>query len=395
MSGPAPDERESVARLRLARTDHVGPATFRRLMQRYGSATTALDALPELAARGGMRRGVRIADQGRIEAEIEAGIALGARLLHLDTPGYPAILAEIDSAPATLWALGDPALLQPKAVAMVGGRNASALGMRFAADVAAALAREGLLVVSGLARGIDGAAHAGALAGRDGPGATAAVLAGGVDVVYPRENAGLYAEIAERGVVLAELAVGHAPMARDFPRRNRIISGLALGVLVIEGRERSGSLITAEAALDQGREAMAAPGHPLDPRASGCNRLIREGAALIRSVEDVIEALGPSLAGGYPKTRSATEDRQGRLLEADSLAGPAAGSTGDGAPDDALRERLLALAGPSATPLDDLIRAAEASPGAVAAALLELELAGRIIREPGGGVALGMPPEED
>ncbi len=385
VTGAAIDERESIARLQLARTDQVGPATFRRLMARYKNASSALEALPDLAARGGLRRAFRIADRARVLEEMEAGAALGAAVLHLGTSNYPTLLGDIETAPAVVWALGDPARLQPKAMAIVGGRNASALGMRFAAEIGAALAAEGLLVVSGLARGIDGAAHGGALAGRDGDGATAAVVAGGVDVIYPKENSGLYAEISERGVVLSEAPIGHAPMARDFPRRNRIISGLSLGVLVIEGRVRSGSLITAEAALDQGREAMAAPGHPLDQRATGCNRLIRDGAALIRSAEDVLEALGPSLALGYPHRNRPDDPPQGRLLD---RAAPV------GEPDDDLRARLLELIGPSPAPLDDLIRLSGAGPGPVAAALLELELAGKVVREPGGGAALGLPHDD-
>lgn len=378
---------EALARLRLARSENVGPATFRRLVGAYGSAEAALTALPDLARRGGLGRAPRIASIDRIEAEIEAGQALGARLLHLGEAAYPPPLAEIDSAPPTLWVRGDAARLSAKSVAIVGTRNASALGLRFAAEMAGALAREGLVVVSGLARGVDGAAHSGALSGapdaaRPGSGATVAVVAGGVDIVYPPENRDLQAEIAERGALVSEMPIGHEPRARDFPRRNRIIAGLSLGVVVIEGRERSGSLITAEAALDQGREVMAAPGHPMDPRAAGCNRLIRDGAPLIRSAADVLETLGPAIDAGYPIPRTGLRDR---LLDgARGADQPALEKVIDGG-DGRLRDRILALLGPSATPLDALVRAADAPAGAVSAALLELELAGRIAREPGGG----------
>jgi DNA processing protein len=342
--------------LRLTRSRRVGPATFIRLIREYGTAAAALDALPGIAAEAGVRDYAPASRAGAL-AEWQAATAAGARPLLLGAPDYPPLLATISDPPPLLWALGDPAVAARPAVALVGARNASALGCRMASRLAAELGEAGLVVVSGLARGIDAAAHRAALAT-----GTIAAQAGGVDVIYPPENAELAAAIPSTGLRLSEMPIGHAPKPQDFPRRNRLVSGLALGVVVVEGALRSGSLITARAALDQGREVMAVPGNPLDARAGGCNQLIRDGAILVRSAADVAEALAESL--GHP------------------LAVPPPPPTAEpraDAPDD----RLLALLGPVPVPEDALIREL-GDAAAVSAALLDLELAGLVQRHPGG-----------
>ncbi len=283
--------------LRLTRSRRVGPATFIRLLREFGSAAAALDALPGIAAEAGVRD-YAAAPRGEALAEWRAADAAGARPLLLGAPDYPPLLATIADPPPLVWALGEPALAARPAVALVGARNASALGGRMASRLAAELGGMGFVVVSGLARGIDAAAHRAALTT-----GTIASQAGGLDVVYPPENAGLAAEIAAQGLRLSEMPMGHAPRAQDFPRRNRIVSGLALGVVVVEGALRSGSLITARNALDQGREVMAVPGNPMDARAGGCNALIRDGATLVRSAADVAEALAESLGEAAPRLR--------------------------------------------------------------------------------------------
>lgn len=363
--------------LRLARSENIGAATFRSLIARYGAPGKALEAVPHLAARGGLRRRIRLETEERAEAEIAAGEALGARLLTPRDPDYPELLAAIDPPPPALWALG-PAVggLDRQSLAMVGARNASSLGERFAAWFAEAAVSAGFTVVSGLARGVDAAAHRGALGAEAGRinSPTAAVLAGGIDHVYPAQNAALYAEIRERGALFSEAPIGLEPAARHFPRRNRLISGLALGVLVVEAAERSGSLITARLATEQGREVMATPGHPFDPRAAGANALLREGATLVRHIEDALEALGPQLRErAAPAQGSLFEETPGQAEE----------------PGDAVREALLARLSPSPASIDDLFRSAGVDAAAGTAALLELELAGLAEREPGGMVRRG------
>jgi DNA processing protein len=350
--------------LRLARSRRVGPATFIRLVREHGSAAAALDALPGLAAEAGVRD-YAAAPRAEVEAEWQAAAAAGARPLVLGAPDYPPLLATIPDPPPFLWALGAPELAARPAVGLVGARNASALGVRMASQLARELGEMGLVVVSGLARGIDAAAHRAALAS-----GTIAAQAGGVDAVYPPENAGLAAEIAATGLRLSEMQMGHAPRAQDFPRRNRIVSGLALGIVVVEGALRSGSLITARNALDQGREVMAVPGNPMDARAGGCNALIRDGATLVRSAADVAEALALSLSA---PSRPA----------APAPAAPAQ-------PRDGLAARLLELLGPTPVAEDVLIRDLGAAPAMVAAALLELELGGGVLRHPGGLVSLAV-----
>ena len=349
--------------LRLARTENVGPVTFRELVRRYGTAGEAIAALPALARRGG-RDGVRIPGAAEIEDELARGAALGARLLAACEADFPRALAAVDPPPPVLWVRGEAAALQRPAVAVVGARVASAAGQRFARGLAADLGRAGLLVASGLARGIDAAAHEGALAT-----GTAAVLAGGVDDVYPPEHRKLYERICEAGCVVSENEPGRAATARDFPRRNRIISGLSRAVVVVEAELRSGSLITARLAAEQGREVLAVPGSPLDPRAKGTNDLIRQGAAICEGAEDVLRALE-----GLAAMREPEPD-------------PFRPEDGASEADAALREQVAALLSPTPVSRDELVRATGATAAAVFAALVELALAGRAELLPGGMVA--------
>jgi DNA processing protein len=362
---------DDVARLRLIRSDNIGPVTYRQLLRRFGSASAALAALPDLIGRSGGTRsayGARIATAADAEAELAAVARFGGRFVFIGDADYPFLLARTETAPPALAILGDVALFDRPAVAMVGARNSSAAAVRFARELATALAEAELVVVSGLARGIDAAAHRGALAG-----GTIGVVAGGIDVVYPPENAELQAEIAAQGLVVAEAAFGTQPQARHFPRRNRIIAGLCAGTIVVEGALKSGSLITARIAADAGREVMAVPGSPLDPRTQGCNQLIREGATLIQSAADVIEALGT--VGG---------DLGGRLLAPDATwePGPVAVEA-----DDATREAIARLLSPVPVAIDELVRQSGCASATVAGALLDLELTGRIVRHAGGRVA--------
>lgn len=358
---------DAISRLRLIRTDSIGPVTYRQLVGRFGTAQAAIDALPDLARRGG--RTLAIPEAATAEAEIAAAAALGAALLFIGTPDYPALLAGTETAPPVLYARGDCGLLDRPAVAIVGARNASAAGVRFARSLAHELSERELVVVSGLARGIDAAAHQGALAG-----GTVAVVAGGVDIAYPPENAALMAEIAAKGLIIAEQVPGVEPQARHFPRRNRVIAGLAAGTLVVEGAPRSGSLITARLAAEMGREVMAIPGSPLDPRAQGCNLLIREGATLVQSAADVLEAL--SAFGTGPQA--------GLRFTAAEAPAPVALEAGE-----AERGALLALLSPTPVAVDELTRQAGLPAASVAAVLLDLELEGRLVRHAGGRVALG------
>jgi len=366
---------ERLAWLRLIRSENVGPIIFRQLLARYGKAEAALAALPELARRGGRRRPIRICPRTAAEEELARLDALGARLVALSEPDYPAALAAVEDAPPVIAMLGHPHLAKLPAVAVVGARNASTNGRRLAESISRDLAAAGHLVVSGLARGIDAAAHRGAL-----DKATAAVVAGGVDVVYPRENQELYDAIIAQGLIVAELPPGTRPKASHFPRRNRIISGMALGTLVVEAAPRSGSLITARFALEQGREVFAVPGSPLDPRARGCNGLIRQGAVLAESAEDIISALQPLL-------RSPLSERRGGTYEGDL---PAAVDDQDLA---AAREILMEMLGASPVTVDELIRQCQLSPATVTMALLELELAGSVERQPGNKVVLLLEPD--
>jgi len=357
--------------LRLIRSENVGPVTFRQLVARFGSAAASLDAIPELARRGGRRRPIKIAPRAEAEREIAALDEIGARLVALSEPAYPAPLAALDDAPPVIAVLGNPHLLDRPAVGIVGARNASLNGRKLAHGIAADLGAAGYVVVSGLARGIDSAAHAGAL-----ETGTVAVLAGGVDIVYPKENRDLYDQIAARGVLVSEQPPGTVPQARHFPRRNRLVSGTALGVLVVEAARRSGSLITARLAGEQGREVFAIPGSPLDPRHQGTNDLIRDGAVLTRDAQDVIDAL----AG---MTAPSLEEGRGAPPAPAAPAPPLDQSTVDAA-----RAMLLELLGPSPVTVDELVRECQLSPAVVSMALLELDLGGRLDRHPGSRVSL-------
>ncbi len=374
--------RLAVEHLRLARAERVGPVTYRRLLQRYGSPAAALDALPGLARAGGRRGAPTVPSIARAEREIAALERIGARILVLDQPDYPPLLALIEDAPPVMAVLGSLEALSTRTVAIVGGRNASANGRRVAEGLARELAQAGFSVVSGMARGVDAAAHRGALAA----GRTVAAIAGGLDHPYPSENAGLQAEIAASGAVIAEAPLGTAPQARHFPRRNRIIAGLALGVIVVEAAPRSGSLITARMAQEYGRELFAVPGSPLDPRCRGSNDLIRQGAQLTETLADVLDNLPDHpLREGLARAPLFARGPPPRLGE----PSPAPVESSE-APRDmpAVRSHVLDLLGPSPTLVDDLIRGCQFSPAAVMATLLELELAGRVETLPGNRVTL-------
>ncbi|MDV3458629.1 DNA-processing protein DprA [Sphingomonas sp. HF-S4] len=352
--------------LRLLRSAKIGPITWRQLVARFGTAEAALDALPMLAARGG-GRAPAIADIGMVRREIARVEKLGARYLFLGDADYPPLLAELESAPPALIVRGSIALAHRNCIAMVGARNASAAACRFARHLALGLADRGITIVSGLARGIDTAAHGGSLAG-----GTIGVIASGIDVAFPPENAELQERVAREGLLVAEQPPGTEPLARFFPSRNRIIAGLALGTVVVEAAPRSGSLITARIAAEAGREVMAVPGSPLDPRAQGCNLLIREGATLVQSVDDILEAVRP--------------------IDARAVRAPAGGFAGPPPQDasDAERRTLVELLGPVPVAIDELIRQSCFAPAVVQTVLLELELAGRLERHAGGRVSLGM-----
>jgi DNA processing protein len=355
---------EAFARIRLLRSPNIGPVSYRQLLARFGDATRALDALPDLAGRGGGR--YRAAPEARIDDEVGAVKHAGARYLFHDSPDYPGMLGQIESAPPILVVRGDAGLAQRPAVAIVGARNASAGAVKLSRSFAAGLAEAGFVVVSGLARGIDGAAHIGALSS----GTTIGVIASGIDVAYPPEHAELQARVAADGLLVAEQPPGTEPLARHFPSRNRIIAGLAAGTVVVEAAPKSGSLITARLAGEYGREVMAIPGSPLDSRSQGCNQLIRDGAVLVQSPGDVIELL--SAFDGSP--RSTFREAMPAYVPSEQLSEEPADVAG-----------LLTTA-PVA--VDELIRQSGKSTAAVQLALLELEIAGRLVRHAGGRVSL-------
>jgi DNA processing protein len=362
-------DKERLQWLRLARTENVGAATFALLISRFPNIAQALDAAPRLARRGGGKAlAVPSEDDARRENDALAG--LGGRFIASVEPEFPPGLAALDPPPPLIAVLGHAEMLRREAVAIVGARNASALGMKLARQIALDLGAANLLVASGMARGIDSAAHEGAM--KTG---TVAVVAGGVDVVYPPENQALYDQIRREGAILSEMALGAAPQARHFPRRNRLISGLSRGVVVIEAAEGSGSLITANYALEQGREVFAVPGSPLDPRARGANRLIRDGATLTESAQDVISTLAPILGRAFQEPAPAAPETlpaDPHDLEADA---------------DRVRMLVEERLGPAPVDVDELIRQCGAPAPAVLTALLELELAGRIERHPGNRVS--------
>ncbi|SMY06581.1 DNA-processing protein DprA [Flavimaricola marinus] len=351
--------------LRLLRSRRVGVSTFWRLLNEHGSAKAALAALPDVASAAGISN-YTPCPEGVIHAELKAARAAGARMICKGSADYPEHLGEIPDAPPILWAIGDTSLLARPLVAMVGARNASSLGTRMARRMAEDLGQAGFVVVSGLARGVDTAAHLAAL-----PHGTIAVMGGGVDVIYPAENAELADHIRARGLLLSEQPMGLQPQSRHFPARNRIISGLCQGVVVIEAAAKSGSLITARNALDQGRDVLAVPGHPFDARAAGCNMLLRDGATLVRSVEDVIEALGAPQTAALPRIEELPLPEPKR--PARSLRDTAA-----------LHRKILDRLGPSPVAEDQLVRDLKASSQDVTPALVDLELDGQIKRDPGG-----------
>ena len=355
--------RNIAARLRLIRTPSVGPVTYRQLVGRFGSAEAAIEALPMLARRGGGRVPVP-PSADMVEREIAAVERAGARYLFLGDDDYPAMLAAIDSAPPALIIRGDTAIARRPCVALVGARNASAAACRFARQLAAELSREGVTIVSGLARGIDTAAHVGSIA--DG---TVAVIASGIDIVFPPENSELQERVAHDGMLLAEQPPGTEPRARHFPYRNRIIAGLSIGTVVVEAVQKSGSLITARLAGEMGREVMAVPGSPIDPRTQGCNLLIREGATLVQSAADILEQIRP--------------------IDARSVRSPVDpfGGMADQEPDESDRAVVIALLGPVPVAVDELIRQAGLPPPIIHTVLLELELARRVERHAGGRVS--------
>ena len=357
--------------LRLIRSENVGPIIFQQLLTRYGSAGAALQALPDLARRGGRGRAMKLCSIDAAEDELAAAAAVGARPLASCEAAYPPRLAALPDPPPLIYILGDETRLASPAVAIVGARNASASAVRYTQRLARDLGQKGLVVASGLARGIDTAAHTGAL-----EGGTVAVLAGGVDVVYPAENQALYEAIRGQGAVISEMPPGTRPQARHFPRRNRLISGLALGVVVIEAAERSGSLITARFALEQGREVFAVPGSPMDPRCRGSNRLIRQGATLIQDADEVVEVIDPMV-----RQPAMWESTDGRAQAGNGFDPQEAGSDRD-------RQRLTSLLGPTAVEVDELIRLSELTPAIVITILLELELAGRLDRHAGNRVSI-------
>ncbi|MGR3492091.1 MAG: DNA-processing protein DprA [Shimia sp.] len=350
-------EEERFARLRLLRSHRVGPVTYARLMEECGSASEALRVLPERAKSAGLAR-YEICPEGVVQSELRAGDRAGATLLLQGDPDYPAALAQIDQPPPALWVRGRVELLRKEGIALVGARNASSLGTRMARALATELGQAGRVVISGLARGVDAAAHSAAL-----ETGTIAALGGGVDVVYPSENATLMDRIADVGLLVSEQPIGLRPMARHFPSRNRLISGLSRAVVVVEAAAKSGTLITARYAIDQGREVLAVPGHPFDGRASGCLHLIRDGATLVRSAEDVLDALRPIVQPDMKVSGKPT-----RTLRDTSN----------------LHRQILDRLGPSPITEDQLRRDLGTDGPAVGASLMDLEMDGKIERQSGG-----------
>ncbi|MEO9573450.1 MAG: DNA-processing protein DprA [Tateyamaria sp.] len=361
---PPTSEDDQFSCLRLLRSRRVGISTYQRLLIEHGTAQNALAALPEVARAAGVSK-YTVCPEGVIHAELKAGRAAGAQLIAQGSPDYPDILNDLRDAPPFLWVIGDVGSLNKPAIELVGARNASSLGTRMARGLARDLAAAGYVVVSGLARGIDAAAHLATL-----DTGTIAVQAGGVDTIYPAENAELAHNIALKGARISEQPMGLQPMARHFPARNRLISGLAQATVVVEAAAKSGSLITARDALDLGRDVLAVPGNPLDARASGCNMLIRDGATLVRDAADVLEALAPITPRApelqlEPPTERAQDTRT--LQETATL-----------------HSEILSRLGPSPLAEDQLIRDIGAPPSSVTPALVELELDGSINRAPGG-----------
>jgi DNA processing protein len=349
-------------------------------LRRFGSAGAALDALPRMSHRSGMRPAA-VMTRREAEHELAAVERLGGRLVCWGEPLYPSALAAVEDAPPVLTVLGRPEMLLAPIVAVVGARNASANGRRLARELAAGLGDSGIVVVSGLARGIDAAAHLGALST-----GSVAVVAGGADIVYPEENRDLYNALARDGAIIAELPLGSEPQARHFPRRNRIISGISLGIVVVEAAAKSGSLITARYALEQGREVFAVPGSPLDPRSRGTNDLLRNGATLTETAADILDQLGPLLRGRPPAPEiTPAQPRLPLMRLAPREAAPAASAA---VSEDSALDLIIEKLSPTPVAVDELVRQCQLSAAAVATLLLELELAGRVERHPGNLVSL-------
>ncbi len=361
--------------LRLIRTESVGPITFYRLMARFGTAEKALEMLPDLSRKGGRKRAIQTFSKAAAEKELNALARHGGKIITVADPEYPLALSAVEDAPPVLLVLGNADLLNSRCVAIVGARNASHNGCRFAETLARELGEAGFTIASGMARGVDTAAHKGSV-----PSGTIAVIAGGIDIIYPQENAGLYDQIRQNGLIVAENAFGFHPRPQDFPRRNRIVSGISEGVIIAEASLRSGSLITARLAAEQGREVFAVPGFPQDPRAQGPNKLIRDGATLIQSAQDVIQAL--SGFRGNAMREPAFDPYSYTPFDDEELAG-----TDE---QDVDRARIILEGALSSVPssIDDLIRAHDLTVPEVQNALLELELAGRLLRHAGGRVSL-------
>ncbi|MEM9250064.1 MAG: DNA-processing protein DprA [Pseudomonadota bacterium] len=368
---PPTSEGNELSWLRLLRSRRVGPQTFRRLMEEHaGDASAALGALPNIAKGAGVE-GYRPCTIAQAQAELSSGRRLGATPLFYDHPLYPDALRDLSDAPPLLWAQGKLELLGRPSIALVGARNASSLGRRMARGLARDLAREGWVIVSGLARGIDAEAHAASL-----EHGTIAVVAGGVDVIYPKENAQLTADIARTGLILSEMPPGYRPQARHFPRRNRIVAGLAQALVVVEAAAKSGSLITAREAADLSREVFAVPGQPLDARAQGCNWLIRDGATLVQGKDDVLNALRPLHTSAVEEPRYATPRAVQRPCTPPDTHAP---------PDrDAAARSVLELLGPSPVPEDVVLRDSGMAAPSFAALMTDLELQGHVVRSPGG-----------
>lgn len=369
---------QKLAWLRLIRSENVGPATFRMLINKYGGASEALEALPELSARGGLRRRIKICSLSDAESEMAMAAKRGLKIIAVGEEHYPFALRHIEGVPPLLFVRGKTGILRSPMVAIVGSRNCSAAGARIATQLAEGLSDAGLVTVSGLARGIDGAAHKACIAH-----GTVAVLAGGADTVYPDEHKDLAAEICETGALISEMRVGYKPRGPDFPRRNRIISGVSYGTIVVEAAKRSGTLITARLAGEQGREVFAVPGSPLDPRSAGTNKLIKDGAQLVTGAQDVIDSLQPVLTDPeiLATPSSLREDDLEPSFDADNIPISA-------------RDQVYNALGVAPVEIDEIIRHTGLPPGIVLMIILELELAGRIEYHAGQRVSL-LPPLRD
>ena len=365
--------KEKLAWLRLLRTENIGPITFYKLLERFGSAENALKAIPDLARRGGRMGGLKAFATDLAEKELAQVEKAGARLIARDEPEYPSLLEQIEDAPPLITVMGHSSILSKPSLAVVGARNASLPGQKIAGSFSRKVAATGYVIVSGLARGIDTAAHTASL-----DTGTIAIVAGGINVIYPRENEKLYRQISEQGAVIAESPFGTEPIARHFPRRNRLISGLSLGVLIVEAAMKSGSLITARMAVEQNREVFAVPGSPMDPRSEGANKLIQDGAHIATSADDILREL-ESLRLRPMNDPPADPWKGAPNLFSQNLTKE---------PDEALRIKILEMLSPTPVQIDEVIRAAEAPTSEVLIVILELELAGRIERHPGNKVNL-------